>query len=393
MEKKTLIVNGVSQTIIADRDALLVDVLREQLNLLGVKKGCGQAHCGACSIILNGKLILSCVQKMARVPNDSTVLTIEGIGTPGNLHPIQVAMKFHGAPQCGFCTPGFVMSSYALLLENLNPTRQEVRNWFTAHKNVCRCNGYRPYIDSVMDAAAVMRGEKSLESITYQEPKDHKVWGTRRPRPSMEAKVTGTWDFGMDTMLKMPPNTLQCALVQSEIPHGNLISVDTSEAEKMPGVFKIVTAKDVKGRNLISGLITFPTNKGDGWDRPILCDKKVFQIGDAIAIVCADTKEQAEAAVKKVKVELEPLPAYMSALEAIADDAIEIHPGTPNIYFEQKTVKGEETSPIFEKAAWTMEGDYYLQRQPHLTVEPDNGYAYIDDEGNLTIHSMLRRLY
>jgi aldehyde oxidoreductase len=134
-------------------------------------------------------------------------------------------------------------------------------------------------------------------------------------------------------------------------------------------------------------LITFPTHKGDGWDRPILNDKKIFQIGDAIAIVCADTKAHAEAAAEKVKVELEVLPAYMSAPEAMAPDAIEIHPGTPNVYFEQKTVKGAETGPIMEKATYTAEGEYYLQRQPHLTVEPDVGFAYWDDQGRLTIHS------
>ena len=73
--------------------------------------------------------------------------------------------------------------------------------------------------------------------------------------------------------------------------HANILSIDTSEAEKMPGVYKVVTHKDVKGKNRITGFITFPTNKGDGWDRPILCDTKVFQFGDAIAIVCADTVE------------------------------------------------------------------------------------------------------
>ena len=98
----------------------------------------------------------------------------------------------------------------------------------------------------------------------------------------------------------------------------------------MPGVYKVITHKDVKGKNRISGLITFANNKGDGWDRPILCDEKIFQIGDAVAIVAADTEEHAKEAAKKVKLDLEPLPAYMSAMEAIAEDAIEIHPGTPN---------------------------------------------------------------
>jgi len=324
---------------------------------------------------------------MVKVPDESTIVTVEGIGRPGHLHPIQQAFIFHGAAQCGICSPGFVVSSKVLLDENPSPTRQQIRDWFTQHHNVCRCNGYIPYVDAVMDAAAVLRGEKKMTDITFQMPADGKIWGTKYPRPSAEAKVTGTLDYGGDLGLKLPPDTLQLALVQAEVSHANILGIDTSEAEKMPGVFKVVTHKDVKGKNRITGLITFPTNRGDGWDRPILNDKKVFQYGDAIAIVCADTKEHAEAAAKKVVVKLEVLPAYMSAPAAMADDAIEIHPGTPNVYFEQRTKKGEETGPIMEKAAYTAQGEYYLQRQPHLTVEPDVGFAYYDEEGRLTIHS------
>lgn len=387
MEKKIIWINGVRHTVIAEKTATLASVLREQLHHTDVKNGCDEGHCGACSVILNDKLTLSCMVKMGKVPDESKILTANGIGQPGNLHPIQQAFIFYGVAQCGICTPGFVVSSYALLLENPKPTRQQIRDWFTKHHNVCRCNGYKPYVDAVMDAAAVMRGEKKLADITFNLPKDGKIWGSKIPRPSAEAKVTGTLDYGDDLGLKLPPDTLQLALVQAEVSHANIKSIDTSDAEKMPGVFKVVTHKDVKGKNRITGLITFPTNKGDGWDRPILNDTKVFQYGDVFAIVCADTKEHAEAAAKKVKVDLEVLPAYMSAPEAMTPDAIEIHPGTPNVYFEQKTIKGEDTGPIMEKAAYTAEGEYYLQRQPHLTVEPDVGFAYYDDEGRLTIHS------
>ncbi len=117
------------------------------------------------------------------------------------------------------------------------------------------------------------------------------------------AKVTGTTDYGADVGCKMPPETLRLALVQAKVSHAKILSIDTSEAEKMPGVVKVVTHKDVKGKNRITGLITFPTNKGDGWDRPILCDEKVFQFGDALAIVCADTEANARAAAEKVKVD------------------------------------------------------------------------------------------
>lgn len=387
MQKKTLVVNGVPRIVIADPETTLMQVLRKQLLLTGVKDGCEEGHCGSCTVLLNNKLTLSCVVKMSKVPDGASVITVEGIGTPDKLHVIQVAFIFHGVAQCGFCTPGFVVSAKALLDENTSPTREQVRDWFQRHHNVCRCNGYKPFVDAVMDAAAVIRGQKKLQDITYKLPKDGKIWGGTYPRPSAVAKVTGTLDYGSDLGLKMPPDTLQLALVQAEVSHANIKKIDTSQAEKMPGVFKVVTHKDVKGKNRITGLITFPTNKGDGWDRPILCDKKVFQYGDAIAIVCADTYEHAVEAAKQVKVDLEVLPAYMSAPAAMEHDAIEIHPGTPNVYFEQRIAKGEETKPIMEKAAYTAQGEYYLQRQPHLTVEPDVGLAYYDEMGRLTIHS------
>ena len=276
-----------------------------------------------------------------------------------------------------------------MLDNNNNPTREEVRNWFDKNRNLCRCTGYKPLIDAVMDAAKIMRGELKAEDFLAKcSPEDPKTLvGSNFIRPSAIAKVTGTWDFGADVALRMPEGTLRLALTQAEVSHANIKSIDTSEAEKMPGVAKVITWKDVKGKNAITGLITFPTNKGDGWDRPILCHEKVFQFGDAIAIVAADTEEHAKAAAKMVKVDLEVLPAYMSGYEALAPDAMEIHPGVPNAYYEQGVVKGEDTKPLMEKAAHTVELTTYCSRQPHLHLEPDCGEAYMEEDGTLTILS------
>lgn len=387
MLKKVLVVNGLPRTLIVDPEASLANVLREQLLLTGVKVGCNQGHCGSCGIIVNGELVRSCVLKMKKVDDDSQITTIEGLGTAKNLHPIQVAWMAYGCAQCGFCSPGFILSTKVLLDKNPSPTRDEIRAWFQKNKNACRCTGYKQIVDAVMAAAKVLRGEMNKDDLLFK-PTGNKIYSTTYHRPSAIQKVTGTWDFGADVALQMPPDTLRLALVQAEVSHANIKGIDTSEAEKMPGVFKIVTHKEVKGKNRITGLITFPTNKGDGWDRPILCDKKVFQFGDAIAIVCADTEEHAKEAAKKVKVDLEILPAYMSAPAAMADDAIEIHPGTPNVYFEQGIVKGDETASIMSKKdVVSVEVNTYCSRQPHLTIEPDCGNAYFDDEGRLTIHS------
>lgn len=387
MLKKTLNVNGIIRTFLANPADTLSTVLRKQLLVLGVKVGCSAGQCGACNVIMDGKLIRSCITKMPRVPEGAAITTIEGIGTPDNLHPIQLAWIAHGGAQCGFCTPGFIVSAKALLDAHPDPSREDIRNWFQKYKNACRCTGYKQLVDSVMDAGKVLRGEMSAEELAFKIPEDGRIWGSSIPRPSSVAKVTGTWMFGADQGVLMPEETLKIALVQAEVSHANILSIDTSEAEKMPGVHKILTHKDVKGKNRISGLITFPSNKGDGWDRPILCDEKVFQYGDAIALVCADTKKNADAAAAKVKVELELLPEYMSAPAAMAEDAIEIHPGTPNIYYIQKIAKGEETAPIFDKADHVIEGDYYVGRQPHLPIEPDVGFSYMNEDGKLVIHS------
>ncbi len=388
MLTKTLVVNGIPRRLLVDPEDMLSDVLRKQLQLTSVKVGCGQGQCGACSVLLDGKVVRSCITKIRRVPENAAVTTLEGVGTPCNLHPLQQSWIFHGGAQCGFCTPGFIVSAKGLLDENPNPTRAQVREWFQKHRNACRCTGYKPLVDAVMDAAAVMRGEKNPADLQYKAPADGRIWGTRFPRPSALAKVTGTAEFGADAALRMPCGTLHLALVQAKVSHADIKGIDTSEAEKMPGVFKVLTHKDVKGKNRITGLITFPTNKGDGWDRPILNDTKVFQYGDALAIICADSECRARAAAEKVKVDLELLPEYMNAPDAMAPDAMEIHPGTPNVYFEQGLEKGGETAPYFNNPDMVVvEGEYYTQRQPHLPIEPDVGYAYLNDDGKLVIHS------
>ena len=387
MIKKELFVNGVARRLVVDGEDNLARVLRANLGLTGTKVGCGEGQCGACSVLMDGKVVRSCATKMKRVPDGARVTTIEGIGSADCLHPLQLAWMVHGAAQCGFCSPGFIVSAKGLLDSNPSPSRDEVRDWFQKHRNACRCTGYIPLVDATMDAARVLRGELSTDELAYKIPEDGRIWGTKYPRPSALAKVTGTCDYGADLGLKLPEETLQLALVQAEVSHAKITGIDTSEAALMPGVYKIVTHKDIKGKNRITGLITFPTNKGDGWDRPILCDDKVFQFGDAIAIVCADTQKNAQAAAAKVKVHLEELPAYMSALAAMAEDAIEIHPGTPNVYFEQRIAKGADTADIFAKAAVVVEDDFYVGRQPHMPIEPDVGFAYINDEGKLVIHS------
>ena len=204
MKRTMLNVNGVDRWVVAEKTATLAEVLREQMLLTGCKICCEDGQCGACTVIIDGKPDRCCTTELSKVAPGAKILTIEGLGTPENLHPLQVAWMAHGGAQCGVCTPGFIMSAKALLDSNASPTREAVRAWFNLNRNLCRCTGYKPLVDAVMDAAAMLRGEKTAEQVLAKAKDDGSILGTRYQRPSALAKVTGTWDFGADVALHMP---------------------------------------------------------------------------------------------------------------------------------------------------------------------------------------------
>jgi aldehyde oxidoreductase len=386
-------INGVDRFVTCDPDEdTLAEVLR-RMGLTGVKIGCGTGVCGACSVILDGEVVRSCTKKMRRVPEFSEITTIEGIGTPQHLHPLQQAWITYGGAQCGFCSPGFIVSAYGLLQEDPAPSRGDVRRWFKDHRNICRCTGYKPLVDAVMAAAEVMRGEKTMADIIYDSEGETEIYGSRRPRPTALAKVCGLADYGDDVALQMPPGVAHLAVVLAEAHHANIIDIDISEAEKMPGVIKVMTANDVRGSNGMPMQGPITRQRGTAIrDFPVIAGKKIVRRGDVVALVAADTREHARAAAKKVRQELEELPAYMTFPEAVMPGAMEIHPGIPNFYMEQPVFKGEDTAPIFEKAAYTAEGSFYSQHEPHLPIEPDTLQAYWGADGMMTIQCKCQNL-
>jgi carbon-monoxide dehydrogenase small subunit len=150
------IVNGQSAEFLCDPADTLLDVLRNRLSLTGTKEGCATGDCGACSVLLNGRLVPSCLVLAAEV-DEQTVLTVEGVAHDEALHPVQQKFLEHAALQCGICTPGFVVAAKALLDRNQNPTEQEVRYWLAG--NLCRCTGYDKIVRAVLDAAQTMQLE------------------------------------------------------------------------------------------------------------------------------------------------------------------------------------------------------------------------------------------
>lgn len=132
----------------------LLDVLRDDLNMTGAKEGCGEGECGACAVLMNKQLVNSCLVPIAQCEG-ATLLTVEGLGTEKNLHPIQQGFLECGGAQCGICTPGMIMASFALLQKNSHPSESQIRNGLAG--NLCRCTGYIKIFDSVKQAAEVIK--------------------------------------------------------------------------------------------------------------------------------------------------------------------------------------------------------------------------------------------
>ncbi len=403
LRKVWLNINGVNRMFMCNPEKdTLADVLR-RLGLTGTKVGCDEGVCGSCSVVLNDKLVRSCLQKVAKIPEYSKVLTIEGIGTPTNLHPIQVAYMNLGAVQCGFCTPGFIVSTYAMLKANPNPTREEARDWFQKHLNVCRCTGYKQIVDAVMAAAKVMRGEATIEDITYKLPEDKQYYGKPIVRPSALAKVCGLADYGDDQELTMPAGSLHAAVVQPKVAHhAKILKIDTAEAEKMPGVVKIITHVELKaagGSNIMAEGQFHERTTVMVPSRKVLAEDKIYRWGDIVALAVADTKDHARAAAAKVKVEIEQLPEYLNFLDAVMPDAMRIHEDTPNIFSMQPVLKGvglEEPSKVAEvinESAFSAEGSFFSSREPHLSIEGETLQAYFDEDDNLTVQCKSQGVY
>jgi carbon-monoxide dehydrogenase small subunit len=152
----TLTVNGVCQELAVTPNKTLSQLLRQDLNLLGTKEGCGIGDCGACTVIMNGRAVNSCLVLAAQA-DGSDITTIEGVSEGGNLHPIQQAFVEHGSAQCGFCTPGMILSAKSLLDRNPDPSEQEVRVALAG--NLCRCTGYQKIVEAVLAASKVMKDQ------------------------------------------------------------------------------------------------------------------------------------------------------------------------------------------------------------------------------------------
>lgn len=151
---KKLVINGGDMKVEARPEDRLIDVLRNGLRLTGTKEGCGEGECGACSVLLNGRVVNSCLILFGQLSDGDCLLTVEGLEVDGQLSTLQECFVSEGAVQCGMCTPGMLIAAHALLAENANPTRSEIAVALSG--NLCRCTGYKKIVDAVEKAAAIM---------------------------------------------------------------------------------------------------------------------------------------------------------------------------------------------------------------------------------------------
>ncbi|MCF8043269.1 MAG: molybdopterin-dependent oxidoreductase [Desulfarculaceae bacterium] len=363
MKKVSFKVNGQIHEILAGKNDVLLDFLRESLDLTGAKQSCDRkGQCGACTVIVNGKAVNSCLTKLRNL-DGSQVITVEGLGTPDNPHLIQHAFVLSGAVQCGFCTPGIIMATKALLDKNPDPDDETIKK--ALRRNLCRCTGYVKIIEAVRLAGRFVRGETTPEQVAPQ-PSDGNM-GVSHARPSAMAKACGVARFSADYNI---PGALELAVVHSELPHAEIKAIDFSDAEGMPGVVGVLTAADIQGSNMIKDTVS---------DRQVLCSQRVRCIGDPIAVVAAHTRAEAVAAAKKVKVDLEPLPVLKTPELAMEEDAFQLHDQWPNLCFRQPQLKGDAEAALAESAA-VIKARFTTQINHQAPLEPEASVVYWEEE-------------
>jgi aldehyde oxidoreductase len=366
------VLNGSAKEFFGDPDLSLLTYLRQYEGITSAKNGCApQAACGACTVNLNGKAVLSCVIPMKKVA-DGVVTTIEGLGAYRQ-RVFANAFAEKGGVQCGFCIPGIVMRSNTLINQNANPSATDVEKALTP--NLCRCTGYKKIIDSVLYAAQAIRDEEEIP-----QPVGEGAIGSRQPKYQAQKLVLGQHDYIDDITMD---GMIYGALKLSDHPRARLLSMDTSAAEETQGVIGVFTAEDVPGERYI-GLIH------QDWPVMIAVGETTRYIGDVVACVVAETEVLARQAVEQIKVEYDVLEPLTDMHQALKDSAPAIHKGG-NILSQTVIRRGDLDKAQLE-SDYISQGIYQTQMIEHGYMEPEASIAYPSD-GGITVLSQGQGIY
>ncbi len=355
------ILNGQPKTFDGDPSLPLLTYLREVEGIISPKDGCApQAACGCCAVQMNDRAVLSCVTPMKKVAG-SRVTTTEGMDEYRQ-RVFANAFVAKGGVQCGFCIPGIVMQANVLIQKNPEPTEADIEKSLTPH--LCRCTGYKKIVEAVECAAEAIRNE---EEVPIPES-DGKV-GSRHPKYHAQDLVLGQHRYTDDIRLE---GMLHGALKFSDHPRARVLSIDTGQAEQLPGVKRVFTAEDVPGARTI-GLI-----KQD-WPVLVAVGETTRYVGDVLAGVVAETEPIARQAVALIEIEYEVLEPVTDMHQAMQADSPSVHEGG-NVLSKTVTSRGDIEAAKAE-AAYIAHGVYQTQMIEHGFMEPECAIAYPQGEG------------
>ena len=355
------VVNGTP--VRTDKDIKLLPFLRDELGLTSVKDGCSQGVCGTCTILADGRATRACILSTAKA-HGKVILTCEGL-SPRETAVYTYAFSRCGAVQCGFCTPGMVMATKALLDATPAPTRDQCAK--AIRGNLCRCTGYVKIIDAMLLAAELLQSDGPV-------PTDDAAasLGMRMLRVDAPDKAIGRAEYADDVYL---PGMVYGSAVRSEYPRAKVLAIHKAEAEALPGVLCVLTAEDVPGAKRIGHL------KQD-YDVMIPAGGITHFRGDAVALVCAETKEVLEKAKALVRVDYEPLPAVLDLETAIADEII-VHGDlgeTTNLFAQTHVVRGN-ADEVIAQSKYVVTTRYSTPPTEHAFLEPETAVAEPDGDG------------
>jgi CO/xanthine dehydrogenase Mo-binding subunit/aerobic-type carbon monoxide dehydrogenase small subunit (CoxS/CutS family) len=374
-------VNGNKIEIEPQPGEMLSSLLRKRLGLTGTKIGCDELECGSCTVLVDGQPVLSCNYPAARAAGKQ-VITIEGLAdlykppSPGNshsLHPLQEAFIQYGAVQCGFCIPGQLMTTYALLQRNPTPSEADIRQ--ALKDTLCRCAGYPTIISAIQAAVHTLNTGEPLPPP--QMPKTEaplEVIGTVQTRPDAVAKVTGSALFTDDLQFE---GMLHARAKRAMTPHAIVRSLDVSKARQLAGVAVVLTAEDIPGEHN-HGLVIYD------WPTLVGVGERVRYVGDSVAIVAAETWEIATQALDLIEVEYDPQPVISDPVQASQPDAPALHP-KGNLLKHIKVRKGNMEQG-FAEADVVLEHTFHTQITDHACLEPECSIARLTEDGRVEIY-------
>jgi len=356
-------VNNRRYTIEGGKSRSLLDYLRYGLGLTGVKYGCGKGVCGACTVLIQGRAMRSCIIDIQHL-DGLKITTIEGLGGRGSLDPIQQTFADLGVFQCGYCAPGIILTTKALLKETPYPSERQIRE--ALYGNLCRCTGYQQIFEAIRavnDRDYFRRLLKHPYSVVVG------FNGDLLARDKVSGRLEYAADRGFSGQLFAQP-------VFSEHPHARVLSIETEKAAALPGVFRVLTSRDIPGKNRFGSIIP---------DQPVLVEDRVRCLGDVVALVVAEKPERARAAASLVKVHCQPLPALFEMEKALTPGAPRMTP-KGNLCWRVTCKKGSIAEGR-AKSAFIEKQVYHTQFVEHAYLETESCVTYIDGQGRMMVRS------